>query len=131
MDKVRKPSNSVISLLSGEYPTTELSTELQRHSFSASLAELNSQLSGLPQMPPLQLFAETEYKTPFPTVSLLLHAYSLSRERVYHQLPTNRLHNTVAYLPISWSLHSNSCTHYNIFIKYFMFTHSMSDINYI
>jgi hypothetical protein len=30
------------SLLSGEYPTTELSTELQRHLFSASLAELNA-----------------------------------------------------------------------------------------
>jgi hypothetical protein len=34
----------LMSLLSGEYPTTELSTELKRHLFSASLAELNYQL---------------------------------------------------------------------------------------
>jgi hypothetical protein len=33
------------SLLSGEYPTTEL----QRHLFSASLVELNSHLTGWPQ----------------------------------------------------------------------------------
>jgi hypothetical protein len=34
------------SLLSSIYPTTELSTELQRNLFSAYLAELNSQLTG-------------------------------------------------------------------------------------
>jgi hypothetical protein len=33
------------SLLSVEYPTIEISTELQRHLFSAFLAKLNSQLS--------------------------------------------------------------------------------------
>jgi hypothetical protein len=36
----------ITSLMSGEYPTTKLSTELQRHLFSVSLAELNSQLIG-------------------------------------------------------------------------------------
>jgi hypothetical protein len=35
-----------MALLFGEYPTTELSIELLRHLFSASLAELNSQLTG-------------------------------------------------------------------------------------
>jgi hypothetical protein len=34
------------SLISGEYSTTELSAELQRHLFSTSLAEPNSQLTG-------------------------------------------------------------------------------------
>jgi hypothetical protein len=34
-------SASVLTLLSGEYPTTEVSTELYRYFCSASLAELN------------------------------------------------------------------------------------------
>jgi hypothetical protein len=33
--------------------------------------------------PPHNPFARTEYKTPFPTLPLLLHAYSLPGERVY------------------------------------------------
>jgi hypothetical protein len=34
------------SLLSGQCPTTEVSTELQHHLFSVSLAELSTQLTG-------------------------------------------------------------------------------------
>jgi hypothetical protein len=48
------------SLLSGEYPTTELSTELQRHLFSASLEELNFQLTGFPHCLHYNPFSRTE-----------------------------------------------------------------------
>jgi hypothetical protein len=52
------------SLLFGEYQTTELSTVIQRHLFSAPLAELNSQLTGSlgrPRCLAYNTFARTQY----------------------------------------------------------------------
>jgi hypothetical protein len=123
--------HALTSLLSGEYPANELlSTQLQRHLFSASLAELdltaNPQLNSLIHHPTrtslhftsldwnarsrpgsslCSLGANIAFNCPIVVMGgcLTIDWISFPRERVYRQLPSNARF-------FSRSLHSNGTT---------------------
>jgi hypothetical protein len=97
------------SLLSSEYPTTEVSTEISHHLFSASLAKLNSQLTVTPTVFLITPLHEASIKHRFQRNSIVACTFVAAGTC----LPIRCLETAVVYSPILQSLHSNGCTGYN------------------